>query len=133
MYSDWIAALAGGVMIGVAASILLLANGRIAGISGILGRLTKRTKPSSESILFLTGLIVAPVLYRMFFGMPELTVTASIPVLIIAGLAVGVGTQMGNGCTSGHGICGVARLSKRSIVATLTFILAGVVTVAVMG
>ena len=133
MYSDWMSALVGGLMIGAAASILLLANGRIAGISGIMGRLTKQMKPSSESLLFLAGLIIASVVYRTAFGLPDIEVTSSVPVLILSGLAVGVGTQMGNGCTSGHGICGTARLSKRSIAATLTFIVSGIVTVAVMG
>ncbi len=133
MHTDWIAALVGGLMIGLAASMLMLGNGRIAGISGMLGNLTKGTKPNADSILFLLGLATAPLGYLLFAELPQVSITSSIPVLILGGLAVGIGTQLGNGCTSGHGICGNARLSKRSIIATLTFITTGVLTVALMG
>lgn len=133
MHADWINALIGGIMIGIAASILLLGNGRIAGISGMLGNLTKGTKPSGDSLLFILGLLVAPLGYALLSDLPAISITSSLPVLILGGLAVGVGTQLGNGCTSGHGICGNARVSKRSLVATVTFILAGVLTVAIMG
>ena len=133
MAYDWMMALAGGLLIGFAASLLLVGNGRIAGISGMLGNLTKGTKPNSESVLFVAGLFTAPLAYGLFYRFPEVEITSNLPVLIIGGLAVGVGTQLGNGCTSGHGICGNARLSKRSIIATITFIATGVLTVAVMG
>lgn len=118
-------------MIGLAASILLLGNGRIAGISGMIGRLT-RSKPQTESLLFILGLLIAPVAYYFANTQPTVAITSSIPVLILGGITVGVGTQIGNGCTSGHGICGNARLSKRSIVATVTFIATGIATVAIM-
>ncbi len=133
MEQDWINALIGGVVIGLAASIILLANGRIAGISGMLGQLTKGTKPQAESLLFILGLVGAPAIYGMFGKLPTIELSSNIYILIFGGVAVGIGTLMGNGCTSGHGICGNARLSKRSIVATATFILTGILTVAVMG
>ncbi len=135
MSIDWThftpySALAGGVLIGLAVSILLLLNGKIAGISGIVGGLLQ---PHSGDIgwrvAFVVGLVGAPVLYGLATALPESQIAASNAVLIIAGLTVGIGTRYGAGCTSGHGICGISRLSPRSILATVTFMLAGFITV----
>lgn len=123
----------GGLLIGLAAAMLWLANGRIAGISGIVGNL-----PSALSgdvawrISFLAGLIVAPLGYAALAGAPVIRLDASAPILIAGGLLVGFGTRLGGGCTSGHGVCGVARFSPRSIVATCLFMAAGFITVFVM-
>lgn len=126
-------ALYGGLLIGLAASLLILLNGRIAGISGILsGLLTPKQGNIAWRVVFLIGLILSPLLYGIFSPLPAIESTSDGNLLIIAGLLVGFGTRLGNGCTSGHGVCGIARLSTRSIVATLTFILAGIITVFVM-
>lgn len=128
-FTPW-SALAGGVMIGIAASILLLFNGKIAGISGILGSALKpHSADKSWRLAFLIGLITSPFLFRLASPLPSVTVEASSTVLIIAGLLVGFGTRYGQGCTSGHGVCGLSRLSGRSLVATTAFMLAGFVTV----
>lgn len=123
-------ALTGGLLIGLAASIFILFNGRIAGISGVFaGLLSNATIKQGWRIAFLIGLILAPILYIQFFTLPSVTLKASPSLTILAGLLVGVGTRLGNGCTSGHGVCGIARLSKRSIIATMTFMLTGMLTV----
>jgi uncharacterized membrane protein YedE/YeeE len=134
MNPDWINALIGGLMIGTATGILMLGNGRIAGVSDILGRMIERSKPSDwvERTLFIVGLLAAPFAYFATNSVPEITVTNSLPLLILGGLAVGIGSRMGSGCTSGHGVCGNARLSKRSIIATLTFLTTGALTVVVL-
>ncbi|HAF01960.1 MAG TPA: YeeE/YedE [Methylophilaceae bacterium] len=138
MMIDWqhftpVSALLGGAMIGTATSILILCNGRIAGISGIIGGLIKVTHADRIwRIAFIVGLISAPLIWQMFTVLPEITISASPGLLILSGLIVGFGTRLGSGCTSGHGICGISRLSLRSIVATLTFMLTGFVTVYVM-
>ena len=134
MNPDWINALIGGLMIGTATGILMLGNGRIAGVSDILGRLIERSKPSDwvERTLFIAGLLAAPFAYYASNSVPEITVTNSLPLLIVGGLTVGIGSRMGSGCTSGHGVCGNARLSKRSIIATLTFLITGAITVAAL-
>jgi uncharacterized protein len=120
----------GGMLIGCAAALLWLANGTIAGISGILGNLlTARAGDIAWRIAFLAGLIGAPWLYALFGGTPAIRLDASVPLILIGGLLVGFGTRLGAGCTSGHGICGIARLSVRSIVATCVFMAAGFVTV----
>lgn len=135
MTVDWsaftpAASLAGGLLIGLAAAIFVIFNGRIAGISGIIGGLIKpRLGDLNWRIAFIAGLIIAPILYAFFFPLPQVQVEAETSTLIIAGLLVGVGTRFGSGCTSGHGVCGISRLSTRSVVATLTFMLAGFVTV----
>ncbi|MFA6178985.1 MAG: YeeE/YedE family protein [Candidatus Methylopumilus sp.] len=122
--------LLGGMLIGLAASMLILLNGRIAGISGILGGLlTAKGNDTNWRLAFLSGLIVAPLLYGAVHALPAVTINAGNTTIIIAGLLVGIGTRYGSGCTSGHGVCGIARLSPRSIAATCIFILAGVVTV----
>lgn len=124
------AALAGGLLIGLAAAVFVLFNGRIAGISGILGGLIKpRSGDIGWRLAFTGGLIGAPVIYSLFWGLPDIHIEANPVTLIIAGLIVGFGTRIGSGCTSGHGVCGISRLSPRSIVATLTFMAMGFVTV----
>ncbi|MGB1952280.1 MAG: YeeE/YedE family protein [Marinobacter sp.] len=111
------------------ASFVLL-NGRIAGISGILGGLLTPSRGDiGWRIAFMAGLIGAPLLWLVAADMPAINVEASYPALIVAGLLVGIGTRYGSGCTSGHGVCGLSRLSPRSLVATLTFMAAGFVTV----
>jgi hypothetical protein len=132
---DWTAftpwsALAGGAIIGVAAVLFALFNGRVAGISGIVGGLLRPSFPDwAWRAAFLAGLVVAPFVYRLFEGPPGLTVDADYPTLVVAGILVGLGTRYGSGCTSGHGVCGVSRLSPRSLVATLAFMTAGFATV----
>jgi len=123
----------GGMLLGVSASVLLLLNGRVAGVSGIFGGLLngRRILPN---IAFLLGLLAGPPLYALEFGaMPGITITASLPLILVSGLLVGVGTRMGSGCTSGHGIVGLARLSKRSFAATATFLAMGVTTATLIG
>ncbi len=132
---DWaevtpLASLIGGILIGIATSMLILLNGRIAGISGILGGLLNpKKKDVYWRLAFLFGLIIAPIIYRTVHPLPSVSVNAGSTTLIIAGLLVGIGTRYGSGCTSGHGICGIAKLSPRSIAATLAFMLAGAFTV----
>jgi len=137
MHIDWVhftplAALGGGILIGLAAA-LLLANGRIAGISGIAGGLLR---PSGGDIgwrlAFLLGLVCAPLAWLVFGAMPPAQIDHTPALLTLSGLLVGIGARFGSGCTSGHGVCGIARLSPRSIAATVCFILAGFVTVFVM-
>ena len=123
-------ALAGGIMIGLAAALYMLLNGRIAGISGMLGRLIDKASTDRASPLaFLVGLIAAPWLWRLVAPLPEVVVAASNPMLIAAGLLVGFGTRYGSGCTSGHGVCGISRGSGRSFAATATFMAFGFLTV----
>lgn len=135
MTIDWInftpwTSLAGGVLIGIAAALFILFNGRIAGISGILGGLLK---PARGDILwrlaFIGGIVAAPLVYGIAAALPEAKVEADTATLIIAGLLVGLGTRYGSGCTSGHGVCGISRLSPRSLAATAFFMAAGFVTV----
>jgi len=128
-----ISAALGGRLIGLSAPLLTLLTGRLAGISGILGGLLDfRSEDKDWRIAFIAGLIVAPLIAGwMGYGMPPPELPASWTVIIAAGLLVGFGTRLGGGCTSGHGICGVARLSVRSIAATVVFMLAAIVTVAV--
>jgi uncharacterized membrane protein YedE/YeeE len=126
------AAAVGGILIGCATLLLWLMNGRLAGISGILGGLAQA--PSDDRwwrIAFLGGLIAAPLIYSAAtaHGVPPITVTASPLLLVSGGLLVGFGTRLGGGCTSGHGVCGTARLSKRSLVATAAFMASGVIVV----
>lgn len=132
-FTPW-SALVGGLLIGCATALLFLGNGRIAGISGILGGLLKAARGDlSWRLAFLTGLIAAPVVYNLIAPLPVVTVKADFSTLILAGLLVGIGTRYGSGCTSGHGICGLSRLSPRSVVATLAFMFAGFCTVYVIG
>lgn len=120
----------GGLMIGIAVAVLLLFNGRIAGISGIFANML--TKQSGWRIAFIAGLAGAPWIYMLFAGQPDVVIAADYPLLIAAGLLVGFGTRLGNGCTSGHGICGMARLSKRSFAAVAVFMVSAFVTVWLM-
>lgn len=135
MNIDWTAftpwsALAGGAIIGLAAMLFALFNGRVTGISGIVGGLLRPSLPDAPwRAAFLAGLIVAPIVYRLFAGPPNLTIDANYPTLVLAGILVGLGTRYGSGCTSGHGVCGLSRLSLRSLVATLAFMAAGFATV----
>ncbi|WP_288997606.1 YeeE/YedE family protein [uncultured Psychrobacter sp.] len=121
--------LVGGLILGVATVILLLGIGRIAGISGITSSLLKPKRVEMWQVLFIAGLVLSPLLYSVFKPLPDIEVTNSLPLLIAAGLLVGFGTRLGSGCTSGHGICGNARLSPRSMVATATFMTFGIITV----
>jgi uncharacterized membrane protein YedE/YeeE len=120
------------MLIGLSATLLLLLNGRIAGISGIVGRLALGSNLAVNSA-FVIGLMLGPLILLGVFGHePAITITVSWPWIIVAGLLVGFGTRMGSGCTSGHGVLGLARLSPRSFAAVATFLIAGVATVAVM-
>lgn len=126
-----VSALAGGVLIGLGAAVLLILNGRLAGVSGIVGTLLR---PSGEEtgwrIAFIAGLIAGPLAYRLIAGgIPPITIDAPWPILVAGGLLVGFGTNLGSGCTSGHGVCGMARLSPRSVAATVTFMLCAMITV----
>lgn len=128
-FTPW-TALAGGMLIGLAAALLILFNGRIAGISGILGGLLRpRRGDVGWRIAFLAGLVATPLLYRLWQALPAVRIDAGTPALIVAGLLVGVGVRYGAGCTSGHGVCGLSRLSPRSLAATCAFMAAGFLTV----
>lgn len=131
-FTPW-SALAGGALIGLAASVLLLGNGRIAGISGVLGGLFARVvEDSGERLCFLGGLLLAPLLWQLFVVLPVIEFDGGWLSLFVAGLLVGVGTRYGAGCTSGHGVCGIARLSPRSLAATALFMAAGFATVFIL-
>lgn len=124
----------GGVVIGAAASMLILFCGRIAGISGILGGvLSRANNDKGWRIAFLLGMVLSPVLWRLVAPLPAVSISASWPMLVVAGILVGVGTRYGSGCTSGHGVCGLSRLSVRSLIATLTFMAAAFITVWLVG
>jgi uncharacterized membrane protein YedE/YeeE len=126
VFTPW-SALAGGALIGLAAAVLILFNGRIAGISGIVGGLMRPAKGDIVwRIAFIAGLMIAPILYG---HAEDIHIDAGNTELIIAGLLVGYGTRYGSGCTSGHGVCGISRLSPRSLAATGVFMAAGFITV----
>lgn len=128
-FTPW-SSLSGGVLIGVAAAMLVLLNGRIAGISGILGgMLAPRSGDVGWRLAFIGGLVAAPLAFVLLQSYPAPRIEAGFGTLAIAGLLVGVGTRYGAGCTSGHGVCGLSRLSPRSLVATLAFMGAGMITV----
>lgn len=138
MRIDWLhftpwASFTGGILIGLATALLLLANGRVAGISGILGGLLRPARGDvAWRVAFLLGLFVAPIVWLAMRAMPPAQIDHSPAVLAIGGLLVGVGTRFGSGCTSGHGVCGIARLSPRSLLATACFMAAGFITVFVV-
>lgn len=137
MSIDWInftpwSSLAGGALIGLAASLFVLGNGRIAGISGLLGSVLEGGEGRAEKALFLLGLLLAPLLWGLFTALPAIEVQTGWLGLVFAGLLVGIGTRYGSGCTSGHGVCGISRLAPRSMVATLVFMAAGFATVYVI-
>ena len=128
-FTPW-ASLAGGLLIGAAAAMFVLLNGRVAGVSSVLGGLLwARTGEIGWRFAFIAGLLVAPALMRLFGTSVFPRIDASFATLVVAGLAVGIGTSYGSGCTSGHGVCGISRLSPRSLVATAAFMLAGMATV----
>ncbi|MCK7597430.1 YeeE/YedE family protein [Microbulbifer sp. CAU 1566] len=141
MNIDWnaftpLTALAGGVLIGLASAWLILMNGRIAGISGILGGLLSNARDGSSNrgwqFAFILGLLAGPAIWGLFLALPTIEIRANYPVLIAAGLLVGIGTRYAAGCTSGHGVCGLSRLSPRSLAATMTFMFGGFATVYVI-
>lgn len=128
-FTPW-TALGGGILLGLAAAAFILLHGRILGISGIVGGLVRpRSKDVAWRIAFVLGMLAAPLLYRLTVGVREVSIDASWGMVIVAGLLVGLGTRYGSGCTSGHGVCGLSRLSPRSLAATLAFMGAGFVTV----
>lgn len=135
MNIDWIWGLIGGLLIGCAGAVYLLGNGRIMGASGILGGMVDGSARTAwlERSAFLAGLIAVPALLQLL-GTPAVAtnLTSNIALVVVAGLLVGLGTRIGNGCTSGHGVCGISRLSPRGIAATLIYIAAGAVMVVVL-
>jgi uncharacterized membrane protein YedE/YeeE len=138
MTIDWNAfapwqSLAGGLLLGLGAALFVLFNGRVAGISGILGGLLRPARGDlGWRLAFLAGLVGAPLVYGLAAALPEVDIDAGTGMLVAAGLLVGIGSRFGSGCTSGHGVCGIARRSPRSMAATATFVLAGFLTVYVL-
>lgn len=130
-FTPW-TSLAGGALIGLAAALFVLLNGRIAGISGLLGAVLQGGEGRAEKAMFLLGLLLAPLLWGLFAVMPVIEFQVGWLSLLVAGLLVGLGTRYGSGCTSGHGVCGVSRLSSRSLLATLGFMASGFATVFVL-
>ena len=135
-FTPW-ASLAGGLLIGLSAALLIALLGRVAGISGITGALLQMPTWSAVKqwgwrLAFIVGMVAAPLVWQLFAPLPAMEMPSNPVVIIVAGLLVGFGTRMGSGCTSGHGVCGLSRLSVRSFAATLTFIATGAVTVFVM-
>lgn len=126
-FTPW-SALAGGALIGLSASLFVLMNGRIAGISGLL----ERGEGFGEKALFVLGILLAPLVWQLFSRLPDIQIDSGWLTLTVAGLLVGIGSRYGAGCTSGHGVCGLSRLSPRSLAATLTFMAAGFATVFVL-
>ncbi len=128
-FTPW-QSLIGGLLIGFSALLLIRWLGQIAGISGIVGQLWSG-KPDDRQwrLAFVLGLLVSPLIYQLFSPLPAMQIEAGLPLLIVAGLLVGFGTRLGSGCTSGHGVCGLSRLSLRSLVATLTFMLVAIIVV----
>ena len=125
-----ISALTGGIIIGFAVLIFFLFNGRLIGISGIASNFINREEKRLDNFLFLVGLIIGPIFYKLFFNKEiYIYISNSFILLIIAGLLVGFGTRISSGCTSGHGISGISRFSLRSLIATITFMIVGVITV----
>ncbi|MEM0947308.1 MAG: YeeE/YedE family protein [Pseudomonadota bacterium] len=134
MPTDWLFGLLGGLMIGSAAALFLLINGRIMGASGLLGGLVDGSGLANwrERAAFIGGLVVVPAVLALGNGGAETYATTNAGLLVAGGLLVGLGTRIGNGCTSGHGVCGISRLSARGIAATLVYLLAGALTVAAL-
>ena len=128
-----VSAFVGGSLIGFAAFLFFIFNGRIAGVSSIASGSIIKNENRFDNILFLLGLIIGPIVYSVSGKEIESVLTNSLPLLIVGGLLVGFGTKIGNGCTSGHGVCGISRFSLRSIVATIAFIITGVITVLIFG
>ena len=130
---DWIWGFVGGLVIGCAGAVYLLVNGRIMGASGILGGIVDGSgmRDLSERLAFIAGVVLAPIPLYPFYRAVDTHITTNVLVIVAAGLLVGVGTRFANGCTSGHGVCGISRLSLRGIVSTVFYILAGGLTVVV--
>jgi len=129
-----LSALTGGLLIGLSVALFFILNGRMIGISGIASNLLTSNDKKIENFLFLVGLIIGPLIYNLFSGKEiNISISNSLILLIIAGAMVGFGTRLGNGCTSGHGISGISRFSLRSIIATLTFMIVGIITVFISG
>ncbi len=124
-----LASLAGGALIGLAAGLLILLAGKIAGIAGIVGGLVNGASDRTWRVLFVIGLLASPWAWQLFAPLPSVSMATSTPGLVIAGLLVGIGTRYANGCTSGHGICGLSRFSIRSLAAVGAFMAAGFITV----
>ena len=129
-----LSAFTGGVIIGLAVILFFVGNGRLAGVSGIVNNALVSKQNRTDNFLFIAGLVLGPVFYIFFTknNIPFL-ITSSLPIIIIAGLLVGIGTKVGKGCTSGHGICGISLLSLRSIIATITFMFTAIITVKLIG
>ena len=127
-------AFVGGIIIGLAVIIFFVGNGRLAGISGIVNATLVSKQNRTDNFLFIVGLVLGPIFYALFtkINIPFL-ITSSIPIIIIAGFLVGIGTKIGKGCTSGHGICGISLLSIRSIIATIIFMITAIITVKLIG
>ncbi|WP_375176073.1 YeeE/YedE family protein [Pseudooceanicola sp.] len=127
MQPEWIMGLIGGMLIGLGGAVLLLGNGKIMGASGIIGGLVDGSGFGDrwERIIFLAGVLLTPMALVPFVGTPDTHATGNIAVLVAAGLLVGIGTRIANGCTSGHGVCGISRFSFRGMIATVFYILAG--------
>ena len=135
-FTPW-SALAGGLLIGLSAALLIALLGRVAGISGITGALLQAPTWSSVKqwgwrLAFILGMVSAPLVWQLFAPLPDMQMPSNPLVIIAAGLLVGFGTRMGSGCTSGHGVCGLSRLSLRSLAATITFMATGAITVFVI-
>jgi len=130
--AEWLWGLAGGLLIGSAAALYLLVNGRIMGASGVLGGLIDGTgrATATERFGFLAGCLIAPGIIAWAWGGAQTNLTSNFAIIIVAGLLVGIGTRLANGCTSGHGVCGISRLSLRGITATLLYLLAGGIVMA---
>ena len=129
-----ISAFVGGVIIGLAVILFFVGNGRLAGVSGIVNNVLVSKQNRTDNFLFIVGLVLGPILY-IFFTKIDITflITSSLPTIIAAGFLVGIGTKIGRGCTSGHGICGISLLSARSIIATIIFMITAIITVKLIG
>jgi len=128
-----ISAFSGGILIGIAVILFFISTGRLAGVSGIVNNTLTNTKNWLSNFLFLVGLVLGPSIYVLILNNNiSFSMTSSLPLIIIGGILVGFGTKIGSGCTSGHGICGISRFSVRSIVATITFMIIAMITVALV-
>ena len=129
-----LSAFVGGIIIGLAVILFFVGNGRLAGVSSIVNNALVSKQNRTDNFLFIVGLVLGPIFYAFFTknNIP-FSITSSLPIIIIAGLLVGIGTKVGKGCTSGHGICGISLLSLRSIIATITFMITAIITVKLIG
>ena len=128
-----ISSLIGGFLIGGSIILFIISNGRLVGVSGIANNLLTKKENRFDNLLFILGLIIGPIAYMVIFNIdPPFVMTSSIPVIIIGGLLVGIGTKISNGCTSGHGVSGISRFSIRSIIATILFVFSAILTMSIM-